>query len=175
MAARLPVAALAGTLFLAACASEIPLAKPNFPAPTQARMMAAYHWEQLAQDVTGQIASQLGQTEQQVYVAPAEPETPFSAAFHDFLTEALHDNGLIAAEPGEDVMVMSYDVRTAVGNRGNRRHTDLIVSTQVIDAGDIVYKSSDIFYVNSADIANYTPPPPQPVIETRPRLVRLGQ
>ncbi len=175
MAARLSVTALAGTLLLAACASEIPLARPDFPAPTQARMMAAYHWEQLAQDVTGQLASQLGRTEQQVYVAPAEPETPFSEAFRNFLVEALYDQGLVAAEPGESVMVMSYDVRTAVGQRGNLRHTDLIVSTQVIDTGEIVFKSNDIFYVNSADVANYVPPPPQPFIETRPRLVRLSR
>ena len=175
MAARLPATALVGTLLLAACASEIPLARPDFPAPTQARMMAAYHWEQLAQKVTVELVTQLGQTEQKVYVAPAEPETPFSEAFRDFLVEALHNNGIVTAKPGENVMVMSYDVRTAVGNRGNLRHTDLIVSTQVIDTGEIVFKSNDIFYVNSADLANYVPPPPQPVIETRPRLVRLGR
>ena len=175
MAARYPVVALAGTLFLAACASEIPLAQPDFPTPTQPRMMAAYHWEQLAADVTNQFALQVGQTEQRIYVAPAEPTTPFSEAFHGFLTEALHQQGIVASEPDDSVMVMSYDVRAAVGHRGNLRHTDLIVSTQVIDAGDILFKSSDIFYVNAADMANYMPPPPQPVIETRPRLVRLGR
>ncbi len=175
MAAKLATTALAGTLLLTACASEIPLAKPEIPAPTQERMMAAYHWEQLAKEVTGQFAAQIGQTDRRVYVAPSEPATPFSEAFHDFLTEALHEQGIVASQPEDGVMVMSYDVRAAIGHRGDRRHTDLIVSTQIIDAGDIVFKSSDIFYVNPTDIANYMPPPPQPVIETRPRLVRLGR
>ena len=175
MAARLPIAAIAGTLLLSACASEIPLARPDIPVPTQSRMLAAYHWQQLAQDVAVSFALQQGPSDQRVYVASAEPVTAFSEAFHDFLIEALHDQGIVATDPADGVMVMSYDVRTAVGHRGNLRHTDLIVSTQVVDAGDILFKSSDIFYVNPTDLANYVPPPPQPMIETRPRLVRLSR
>ncbi len=175
MSAKLTATALAGTLFLAACASGIPLARPDIPPPTQSRMMAAYHWERLAQSVADELDTRLGALDARIYVAASQPSTPFSVAFHDFLTEALHERGIVAAAAADGAMVMSYDVSTAIGHRGDQTYTDLIVSTQVVDAGDVLFKSSDIFYVNPTDVANYVQPPPAPVIETRPRLVRLSR
>ena len=198
MSARKLMTGAAGlaVLALGACASEKEPAPPpmaaipiaiGYPATTQNKMQAAYHWEVLARQIAGQVAPHVKATGKNLHVAVKQPRSPFYDGFRTLIVEALVAEGVNpVTEPG-GALVLDYAVQIlrhqasregmdVTGPGGVKpTPTEVIVTTEIVNGGQYAFKTNDIFYVNADDAtAHYYTPPPRPVIPTQARAVRLS-
>ncbi len=155
------VLALAG--LLAACATpnnpaayypEAPLSE-NFEPSYQKKLNASAHWEVIASDLSGQLQGMLakkGLQDKPVYINLYSEKTPFSRAFHDFLTTHLVKKGVLVSKDKINSTIYNYKIQPVKFESGmtsslasNFKWTALATGLIVIrDVADSLHLNKDI-------------------------------
>jgi hypothetical protein len=187
---KLGFAALAAAT-LAACQphthASVPVAT-TYPTSTQQRMQAARHWEVLARDIAEQVAPRA--TGRRIYVVNRGPRSPFGDGFQSYLIEALVGKGVTTVATPDNALTLQYAVQM-IGHPSTRPNgmnytyydpgretdptqTEVIVTTEIVNAGEYVFKTNDTYYVNTADSQHYVPPARKPVADAAAQRVRVA-
>jgi hypothetical protein len=187
---KIGLAALAAAT-LAACQphthASVPVAT-TYPISTQQRMQAARHWEVLARDIAEQVAPRA--TGRRIHVVNSGPRSAFGDGFKTYLVEALVEKGVTTVTTPENALTLQYAVQMV--NYGSERpdpnnytyydpgretrptRAELIVTTEIVNAGEYVFKTNDTYYVNLADSQHYVPPVRKPVADATTQRVRVN-
>lgn len=93
----IPLSALLVPIVLSGCAAPVPVAE-NFPITYQKVARTAHHWDVVAEDVvtqtSGALLSHPALRSRPVLISPAQQNTAFNVAFHNFLTTQMVSKGL---------------------------------------------------------------------------------
>ena len=105
---------LALALFLAGCATQVPIAA-NHHISTQKKARAVHHWDVLADDITVQTITALKRTpaltDKPLYVAGATTDTPFDRAFRNFLITRMVNRGVTVQNEREGAVELRYETQ----------------------------------------------------------------
>ncbi|WP_106419931.1 hypothetical protein [Salinicola tamaricis] len=109
-----PWVLLCGLPLLSGCfgvnTSQAPLAT-TYPATTQQRMQAAYHWEVLARHEAKAIMADRRLDRRALYLKPPETETAFSRGFRSLLTSELVRQGATVRTSDLGAATVTFDVQ----------------------------------------------------------------
>jgi hypothetical protein len=178
---------------LAACQphshASVPVAT-TYPLTTQHRMQAAHHWDVLAREIADDIAPRAKQNSSRLYVTQKGPRSTFSDGLHSFLVAALMERGVTVVTTPENALTLQYSTqviyqptqRTDPNNyiyypprqETEPTQTECIVTAEIVNGGEYVFKMNETYYINTADTAHYMPPVRKPVADTAAQRVRVA-
>ena len=133
---------------------EAPISE-NFEPSYQKKLNASAHWEVIAGDLSTQLLSTLtksGLQEKPVYINLYSEKTPFSRAFHDFLTTHLVKKGVLVSKDKINSTIYNYKIQPVKFESGmttslasNFKWTALATGLIVIrDIADSLHLNKDI-------------------------------
>lgn len=189
---KLGLAAIAAAT-LAACQphthASVPVAT-TYPLSTQHRMQAAHHWDVLAREIADDVAPRAKQGNSRLYVTTKGPRTTFSDGLHSFLVAALVERGVTVVTSPENALTLQYS--TQIVQQPTKRpdpnnyiyypprqeteptQTECIVTAEIINGGEYVFKMNETYYINTADTGHFTPVSRKPVVDAATQRVRVA-
>lgn len=141
-----------------------PKPQPLAPEGTLSQLVAPADWKALAQKISdnaSEVAEHSEWIEQRsLYLSTPQKPTLFSHALQNFLLTALQQKGLPVSQLRDKSAVVDFDIQTLPVNG----KLEMIVTTTITDAGKYLFRKSDIFLIQEADVRLYeeslVPPPP---------------
>ncbi len=161
---------------LVGCMSHIPLAE-QYPQTSQKKVLAAGHWELLAQDVVANTNAALDRvgvgSSTTLYVELPPRPSAFDVALRDFLITGLVQKGkAVVDHPDSAVAVVSYNAQIVThrstryysGQKLNPTPHELVLSTTVTSAGLYLVRDTDIYYFEDDDAYLFARSSMKPVV-----------
>ncbi|KOR31390.1 hypothetical protein TI04_01015 [Achromatium sp. WMS2] len=161
----------------------------------QRKMQAAYHWNALAEYQAGLIMDAIKDPSRPIFIdSQTEINTPFAQAYHGMLqTNLVRRGALIVTEMVPNGVMVKYTAQV-VDHKDRGKilfdngmlpgqkteivrplppwsyrsvdHTEVIITTQVLQGALVMHSSSDVFYYNAGDTDHYFRPYHKPFVGT---------
>ena len=121
----------------------------------------ASQWDILASIEAAEIIETVGDKASISFSADS-PDTDFGKAYRKMLTGHLLDNGIEVLGSAGDYL-LNYQVQVVTHKDRNPRNTEVLITTELHQSGEIVQSNTRIYYFNPEDKTLYEfPPPPEP-------------
>ena len=139
--------------------SQIP--KPtSYQSTNQKKMQAAEHWNLFAKDISNQISLQIkseGADSEGLAIIPND-NSAFCRSFRSFLSTELTKSQIQLKSDTDAVYQLDWAIQT-LQHKAYRREmlpgNEIIINVYLKKNNQILYRSSNVFYVNDLDTDHY--------------------
>ena len=136
-----------------------------FPVDDQKSMQAMQHWETAAETEATGIVERLKNNKTPLYLVIDDSirtkdvgiESPFLRAYRDFLTKYLLSRGRVILSDRRAAEINdALEIRSKVNvTRHEATLEELLITTTVVQGGQILYSDSNVYFLNPPDRKNY--------------------
>ncbi|MGQ5523635.1 hypothetical protein ACUHMQ_10265 [Chitinimonas sp. PSY-7] len=141
--------------------------------PQTTMLRAPADWGDLANMAATRIGERAAKTKElnnrAIFVTDPALPTPFARSLKQFLLSRLNEQGMIVSQKrGDGVLIMDAEVQSIHMASG----LQIVVTTSIGNGNRFVFRSTDAYKVNQADVKLYDesllPPPPPPPAQPPP-------